>query len=254
VAEPEKSRRDTCAFCDFQFGKGPRERERSEEHIIAKRFLEVIPQARGGRVLHQRQDPKTGEMKSWLAKGLEIPTKRVCAVCNTGWMNDLDTQALPYLKPMIQGTGKHLHEGGQTHVAAWASKVALAFHLVNPERDAPIDHYREIEVTKLPPRWTIVWLAAYEDLPRVGYQNGYLLRLDDADCHAATILIGHLIVQVFGHTGKEEMTWEGPAWDKALVRVWPYAASVVWPPKLVITEQHLGSLMERFIIGGTRAG
>jgi hypothetical protein len=90
----------------------------------------------------------------WTAEGFDIKANRVCAPCNNRWMNDLDHEAGRFFEAMIQ---------------------------------------REIEATKLPPRWTAVWLAAYKrDLPRVGWQIGALVTLDrngPAETHGYLVTI-----------------------------------------------------------------
>jgi hypothetical protein len=166
-------------------------------------------------------------------------------------MNELDEDALPFITPMIRGHGKHLHEHGQTVVASWASKIALALHLTTSnDQLPPTEQYREIARTHRPPAWTFVWLAAYQGLSRLGFQEGHLLVMEDPsgefDAHVATILVGHLLLQVFGYVG-EEMTLEhGRRMRDSTFQIWPYVGPIVWPPKRLVNERDLTAFTRRF--------
>jgi hypothetical protein len=192
----------------------------------------------------------------WTAVGLDMTVNRVCEVCNSGWMNDLDHNAGRFFAGMIQGRGRELHQDSQPLVAAWAAKTALALYLVMSTESghgAPLNHYREIEITKLPPRWTAVWLAAYDrEVPVLGFQTGGLVRLSGAgrpETHGylMTILIGHLVAQVFGYLRHQEMAFKSPAWDKAIVQIWPNRQTVIWPPPLILGEPRVMPFATRFL-------
>jgi hypothetical protein len=63
---------------------------------------------------------------------------RVCGACNNGWMNDLETEAMEILKPLIAGTVSLvcISDAQRTIVAKWATKTAetaeLQSNLVGP--------------------------------------------------------------------------------------------------------------------------
>jgi hypothetical protein len=155
------STRRTCAFCGHLFGPRGTPHERTGEHALASWLLSVMPG--NGPVTHSRQSKARGPMDQvWTKNELDIVAKQVCRACNGGWMNDLENAARPFLTPLIQGRGRHLHETGQALLAAWAAKTALALHLTTPENGAPLEHYREIANTHLAPAQTLVWLAAHD--------------------------------------------------------------------------------------------
>jgi hypothetical protein len=238
----------TCAFCGARLGKGPGQVEDSEEHIIARKLLKYIPQAKGGRVVHQRSFPGEPD-KTWINDDFDITAKRICIRCNSGWMDEMDDRAIPFIGPMMGGRRISLIKHGQEQVAAWASKVTLGLLLTMPRDapEAPIEHYREIPVTKLPPVWTSVWLAAYEDLPRVGYQEPFVRIMPGVHAYGATILLGTMIVQVLGSVGEQPVTWETSTWDPATQRIWPYRSTVDWRPDYVIQERNLSAFCGRFL-------
>jgi hypothetical protein len=165
-------------------------------------------------------------------------------------MNDLENEAKPFLTPMIQGRGRHLHPHGQAVVAAWAVKMALALHLTTPEKAAMPVHYREITETHRAPRQTWVWLAAYTGW-RAAYHHSSQLRLDSsthsAAGYATTLAIGHLVFQVFGYSGIEDgVTIARRTWARATQTIHPFEGSIVWPSSTVLDEQGLMALSTAF--------
>jgi hypothetical protein len=166
-------------------------------------------------------------------------------------MNDLENEARPYLTPMIQGRGIHLYREGQTAVASWAVKTALAVHLTTPERAAPAEHYLEITATRRPPGQTQVWLAAFDGSVAAHHRSSELsldTPTDHADAYATTLSIGHLIVQVFGYVWAEDIAVRpGGTWAQATQGIWPIRGEPVnWPPSVVLDAQLLGALARVF--------
>src|SRR5262244_643154 len=45
--------------------------------------------------------------------------KCVCGPCNSGWMNDLQKAARPFLVPLLMGQKVSLHRKAQTALATW---------------------------------------------------------------------------------------------------------------------------------------
>ncbi len=215
-------------------------RKRTREHALPSWLLEVLPGE--GPLTHMRSATPTGPAEQiWTTDKIDIVVRRVCDPCNTGWMSELETKARPFLTPLIQGRGRALHRGGQSLLAAWSVKTALALQLTTPDPAAPQEHYRYISTTGIPPRQALVWLGAYEG-HRAGFHHGSKLRLDSptfsTNGYGSTIIVGHLVVQVLGYTGIEDevtVTKRG-AWAQATQQIWPYVDSFVWPPRLTLDE------------------
>ena len=201
----------------------------------------AIPGAAGKLITHRRQSTAGGPFDQvFTVDEFSIRVKRVCETnCNNGWMNDLETAVRPFLKPMIGGVAKPLYRGGQEAVAAWAAKTALALNLATPEKSAPLEHYREMNKTHRPPPNTYVWLAAYEMDGPIAYHHTTKLTLSDSrrssHGYATTLAVGHLILQVVGHIGIEDVApVKNLAGPLAKFQVWPFESDITWPPPWVL--------------------
>jgi hypothetical protein len=166
--------------------------------------------------------------QTWTSDEMSIVAKQICEACNGGWMAQLEDAAKPYLTPLIQGRGRHLHETGQTLVAAWAAKTALAVHLTTPEKGAPVEHYREMTATHRAPAQSQIWLGAFDAASFHAYHESHLLDLRtdtlQASGYKTTLAVGHLVVQVSGYSGiEEEVTIaKGRAWRQATLQIHPF--------------------------------
>jgi hypothetical protein len=64
---------------------------------------------------------------------------RVCEICNNGWMNDLETEAMEILKLLIAGTVSIscISAVERTIVAKWATKTAYVISYAAPLKKTP---------------------------------------------------------------------------------------------------------------------
>lgn len=230
-----------CAFCGLPFDKA-QGRARSGEHVLPSWTLGYVP-GEGGPITHSRQSSALGQFDQvWTADEFDSVASRVCEACNTDWMNDLENAARPFLIPMLQGHGKHLHRGGQELVAAWAVKTTLAVHLTTPEKAAPEEHYREMSRTHRPPPDTYVWLAAYDGSGPIAYHQSSELSGETptglpVKGYATTLAVGHFVFQVVGYEGLDEEVTFTAQGDLAQVvlGIRPFTGRIVWPPQGVLS-------------------
>lgn len=232
--------REWCAFCGQAFGPRDTPRERTGEHALASWMGNVI--LGSGLLTHRRQSTAGGPLDQiWTKDELDIVAKQVCGACNHNWMSRLETGAAPYLTPLIQGQRKHLDETEQELIAAWAAKTALALHLTTPEKGAPVEHYREMATTHRAPVQSVVLLAAYDAALYAAYHESHLLDLItptlDADGYWTTFAVGHLVVQVFGYRGVEDVITVSKR-DTTL-QIHPFERSITWPPPIVLNAAGL---------------
>jgi hypothetical protein len=127
-----------CIYC----GK----RADSREHIIATQFIELLSKDRRGLSLpvvltvalpDGAQRELIGKSTKNGKPTLEYTT-RVCSACNNGWMNDIDTNAYPYVSQMVQGKSLILDRAAQLAVATWIIKVAVTARS-EPQNPLPIE-------------------------------------------------------------------------------------------------------------------
>lgn len=82
---------------------------------------------------------------------------RVCEDCNNGWMSALETEAMPILKPLIDGTVSLLSISNteRTIVARWATKTAYVISHAAPLGKTPDPshtRYMKENAGAVPPR------------------------------------------------------------------------------------------------------
>jgi hypothetical protein len=233
-----------CAFCGEPFQKP--HRARSEEHAFAKWLAEYLPNP-NDEFSHAVHSPQGEVLHSWTSRELDVVASRVCEPCNTGWMAASENRARPYLSALVQGRDCTLYRKGQTVLATWAAKTALALQLAIPGNIAiPQLHYRQIAKRQTrPPDNTQIWLAAYEGIHQLFSDPKHLTLAPTeggppVDGYQMTFVINHAVFQVFGHFYKEPVTRERPALADVAPQIWPVLGTVEFPPPVVLSDYTLG--------------
>jgi hypothetical protein len=242
-------RHRTCIYCG--------RRADSDEHIVATRFIDVLARDPRGlpspvlTVTNASGQRRLGGSQSGPQNTLEYTT-RVCRDCNNGWMNDVDTAAFPYVSAMIAGTPVSFDGPARAAVATWFSKVALT------ARTAPLDLLpidaawtSWIYTNQTPPPGWHIWVGRYIGAQPWWYSS-HDVRVERGPGSAplppglatpngvlATMVIGYLILQVFGTTSTGELV--SPDRDRDLPLIWPLDAGAIvpWPPPGHIDDQGL---------------
>jgi hypothetical protein len=251
-----RSSRTLCIYCGARAG--------STEHIIATRFLDLLRQdPRGlmlpipltitlpGGVVRRISGKKNKRGKYTLEY-----TTRVCGRCNSGWMNDIDTNAYPYLKEMIQGRAVSLDRQAQTAVASWIAKVVVT------ARSSPHDRSwidpgwtDQLYQRRLPPVDWYVWIEKYVGGAPLFFQQEDVSVVTPAVSPAvdqrrtirgqgvaATLVLGYLGVQILGISEVKLLNSD----PQPLTRIWPVVSEAVhWPGMTHIDDSHLALLAER---------
>lgn len=241
--------RKCCVFCGAD--------EVTDEHVWPEwisRYLndEVLPGAEFGKSRFET-DPSTMQRRQvgrkWGGPQLDLKVKRVCKPCNNHWMSDIETGAIPYLKPMIRGEQVSLDEEARDIVATWAFLRAVMAEYTHPDQIAvPEAHRRWLYKERRPPRQGVyVWLAGYvgeqwagfyQQVPLAthkrpigsGYRPGHM------NAYGVTFAIYKLVFQIFGATTSPkggDLRHSGPL-GEVTCRIWPNGSGGVAPsPKLV---------------------
>lgn len=170
--------------------------------------------------------------------------KSVCEECNGGWMSALEESAKPVLLPMIEDRGAvTLSVGEAETVATWAIKTAL---VAGSEFKPPIprEFYADFYDAQVPVGQVRVWIGRTPHLEThtIDFRPMTVRREGEEppsgpNGYQAVLSVGHLALYVVG--------WRGPKpqlnrvfsyfGDTALVKVWPFAPPVTWPPPATIT-------------------
>jgi len=205
----------------------------------------------------------TGEVtveREWVKRKLETKVHEFCArECNNGWMSHLETKAIPVLTPMIQGQERVLNPSEQELVAFWAAKTAFTLERTTSHPVIPRRHYKLLYEQRTPPKGTYVFLASYLGQNHVSHESG-LLRTDirmaglgpsipmlNTKSYSATLLVGHLVLQVIGISEGDHVTLtaaaeagEGRPRPMAFLPLWPFVSQeTIWPPAAVLDDPGL---------------
>lgn len=244
---------------------------RSDEHIVATRFIEVLREDPRGLPIPIRLTmtlPDTGQ--SYRIGGRRTKNKhytleyttRVCSRCNSEWMNDIDDLAFPHVSEMIRGNPVHFDSAMATAVAGWVCKVVVTARS-HPLHPMPIErewmdwlyqHHAPL------PRW-YVWVGRYIGREPFWYQphdisirelepgsalvphSGDLIRDHGA---LATMVIGYMIVQAYGVAGEERLLTPDHA-QGVLQRIWPFNGDVAWPSAGTVDDSGLQAYADRLL-------
>lgn len=259
----KRKKRRSCIYCQKAAD--------SQEHIIATRFIDVLREdPRGMRLpLGLHATLSTGKTRTIGGKQLKAKgggkrytleyTTRVCSTCNSGWMNNVDTAAFSYVAEMIRGNAVTLDPAAQGAVAAWICKLVVTARNA-PHDPLPIDREWTDHLHahhSAPPRW-LVWIGRYVgDRPWWFNPRDIRLELGEGSEPAppgfiqdngvlATLVIGHLVLQVFGISGDGPQLI-GPHAFGEFPRIWPaQPTAVAWPPPYRIDDQTLEAFADRF--------
>jgi hypothetical protein len=194
-----------------------------------------------------------GEYKSKDA-GPQVDT--VCRDCNHHWMSDLEAAGSPLLTPMIEGKAQGLDIHQQVIVARWASKTAMVWEQLVPDKDrlhSDAEH-RWVREKPTPPPDTTVCLGQF-----TGTQAEFIEHKRNAlfwelpasnakdrvrpDAHRTVMVIGGLVIEVAVRRPAGTITPPaGVDLDDLLMLVWPTAQVRSWPPRIGLTDKTLESL------------
>ncbi|HWD29627.1 MAG TPA: hypothetical protein VG387_20815 [Rhizomicrobium sp.] len=90
--------------------------------------------------------------------------RRVCAICNKGWMSRLQEATKPYLLPLIEGRRTILSRKGQKAIAVWAAMTVMTGEFLDDSEEfvaisqSDRDHLRTEH--RVPFGWRI-WIGCY---------------------------------------------------------------------------------------------
>jgi hypothetical protein len=248
----------------------------SKEHIIASQIIEILkadprgfPLPTNLKLSHRFGGPivrtKKGKPGGTKSKPTLEFTLDVCAICNNGWMNEVDRAALPYLADMIRGRTIALNSSAQTQVAAWMAKIAVTSRPVHlrfgPHKvPAPLEKAWTdwLYTNHTAPLGWYVWLARYDGAEPLVY-SGDDVRVEDpveirgryrtvlaAHGVYATIVMGYLGIQLLGIDGPLALPLDLNRAPDYVVRIWPASpAAVAWPPPRSYDDGNLDAFISR---------
>lgn len=240
--------RTACGFCGSN--------EITSEHLFNKKFGALFGAGPGARVQHTFTSVDGADRPPWNSYRFNHQVKMPCAGCNNGWMNRLDTVALPFLTPMVRGRPTDLDITAQLALSTWALKTAMVAEYMKPETSR---YFTQDERRSLMDRGSPVNLiGAHVWIARYGSRNSGIHALSehlarpggDVCTHISTFALGQFAVQVFverdaaGYTRDPERLIEiWPPSTDTLIRAFP----VRWPPLYALSATEFLALTQRLL-------
>jgi hypothetical protein len=218
-----------CVFCD----KTPV----TKEHVFPQWLNRYLPP---GRQEFEQARYGTGGfdiVRSGI--GLDFTVRKVCALCNNGWMAQLEARIIDILHPLITGLEIQLLSlTDQRQIAVWAAKTAMMLDNTQAAPILPDGQLARMRTHRAIPTGTRIWMGACQELyPLVA---GLTIKIDYEHIENPGILqsggfftplkIGHLCLYVYFTPQVAVMQLPSP-YRAALARIWPRRGSALpWPP------------------------
>ena len=235
-----------CIFC------GER-RKMSKEHVIPQwvsKELAKDPRELQSPITVCVDGKPTRQMPS--SRVINIVTKRVCKVCNEGWMETwLERPVQPTLTSMLHGERTVLDVEARVHLAGWAAKVAMvAGYAQRPPEPVRQDWLPFMYDQHIPPPDWHVWTTGYEGATPALYERGTFTRLlpdgRPSGDHGITmtLVVGYVAFKIVGIAGAAPDFLS----RDHVSRLWPPFTfdALVWPPRHHLDDSTLQSFAKAF--------
>jgi hypothetical protein len=194
-----------------------------------------------------------------------LTTRKVCRRCNNRWMSDLESKAKQVLAPMIHGNELLLDPNDQLTIAKWAMKSTIVYEIHDDREEYFFnrdDCHRLFASGSMPLNDTAIYLAYFDDptpgqvrltetrrkgLPAADERGQF----PEIEIYCTTFAIKHFAMQVItlhrAKTFTEPLTFNiPPEWQDASLCIWPVAADVTWPPRLVLNDGDFNHFAKRW--------
>lgn len=240
-----------CIFC------GQR-RKLSREHVVPQwvsRVLSKDPRGWPAPIRGYRQDREGNVTRTFVgSKVVELVMRRVCKVCNEGWMEQqLERPSQPILGPMLAGQAVTLDPAAQSLLAAWMAKTAMVYgYTTSPVMELAPDWLTHMYQRQRAPDTWHVWIATYiGSRPVFSHHADITLSFPDdspGTPHGVlmTLVIGYVAFKVLGVYGGTPSD-PGP---EVMARLWPppdTPTDLSWPPPGYLDETPLPAFANLFL-------
>ena len=225
-----------CVFC----GSLPT----TKEHAIP-RWL-AGPLGGGGLMTHEYLEPPDGAAptRRWRSHQPTIEVKDVCAPCNHGWMEGLESSVRPFLGPMIRGEPATLTPGRCESLTTWLLKTVLMLQLAEPteRRIVRLGLYAELYKLRRPSGRLQAWVARNDFKAGVAagarglaVQRGEF-PVEQTWAHALVLGSVTLVLVDLGIGSARPILVEAPL-AHALGPLWPHPVGGEFPPPVRIGRE-----------------
>ncbi len=191
----------------------------------------------------------------WNDRAYRMTVNAVCGTCNNGWMSGLETDAAEFLRPMIEGRGRALHQGGQTKLASWAFLTALMFSYTGGRDQGLVvqSQVDEFYARRVPPENTRIWMTAFAG-DYIGAMQCFGADTDTTqdtarghrDIYGVAFTFEKTAFNIVGTTRSGLL--DGSEFANPRIRqIWPFASSFEWTPKPALDDAGFHSFADAFL-------
>lgn len=239
-------RRVVCVFCR-------QERKRGKEHVWPQWLQE---QVEGGTALrHETHCTLAGtRVTRRTLQNKSLVLGDVCEHCNSGWMSELECDAITVLRPLLSAPvilGSQLTTAGCVTLARWAFKTAIVRNWgTNYRMIVPAEHFALLHDKRSIAESTFIDLAVCPASRRLGavqsqMATGLVTRGDEGMIAAAlsnvyniTLGVGPLLLRVvhLPFVGYEVKSFL--AGGRQALRLWPNPNAVTFSLENVVENLH----------------
>lgn len=193
-----------------------------------------------------------GQNRAWNEPIFQHKAKIVCSDCNSGWMSQIEGDTKPILADLIF-TDKPfvLDEAAQRQIALWVQKTVLMLNgSTSGKFKIPGNFYKDLYTTKEPLKSIAVTMGwrlhakGTKDEPLATFEIKQISKLavdkklevtikeqmaDGKLAWAATVGLGKVVFQLFGHNLVGGLFEVGGNDERVLVQINPYRNDISWP-------------------------
>ena len=138
----------------------------TKAHVFAKSWTNLFDEPNDTQeheVVHRHTNPGTGEQHVIKrARTFALVSRKVCAECNSGWLNELEERVKPVMADFAANRPVVLSADEQADVALWASVAILIAMSMDPDAVDFADPAlaQTIHRTSRPSAGMDIWLGA----------------------------------------------------------------------------------------------
>jgi hypothetical protein len=236
-----------CVYCGFVG-------ELTDEHALPTWIAGLLPD--GGRFETITTKDDGALVRNFeTIEALGVTAHVVCAGCNNGWMEQLETRVRPHLVPMIMGEPITLDADAMRVLARWTAKThqMYRYHLDRPPAAPALRAVHSGTV----PRATFLLAASWR-----GQEGAYVVHNSRTQLirrilvpgeprkdqifysELLTLRIGYVALQTFEITPYADTDWQIPyaAAEVEYIRaIWPPRLDALqWPPPKHLDDEKFG--------------
>ncbi|WP_148286196.1 hypothetical protein [Curtobacterium sp. B8] len=181
-----------CAFC------GRTDSPLTKEHVYPRHWANFFPRSGTGPVNVFQTTPKGHVQRRGANHQFDEQVRDVCAVCNNGWMAELDEAAKTVVVSLGQATTAMMDASATSTFRSWATKIALVrtlqdkAHAQQAHEDRFHDFYRDRK-----PFGPLVVQAARCEMPHGDNNTSWVMPgANSATSNTVTVTLGRLLFQV----------------------------------------------------------